>query len=157
MVYRKVWDFVPTYFISCNGPCAPKEKWHGKEHIVIIIISSRIIIVLLLLLVLPLFPDINECTEHRSVSKSVQNYMCQNLPACYRSSLPPCDFQPGHYAYFTVIHRHQRIHRAAFCVQMCSQLCMPGPLWCTSVLPEMVITHILPLFADINERSCVQR
>ena len=23
-----------TYFIACNGPCAPKEKWHGKEHII---------------------------------------------------------------------------------------------------------------------------
>ena len=28
-----------TYFISCNGPCAPKEKWHRKEHIIIIIIK----------------------------------------------------------------------------------------------------------------------
>ena len=24
-----------TYFVSCNGPWAPKEKWHGKEHIII--------------------------------------------------------------------------------------------------------------------------
>ena len=30
-------SFSPTYFISCNGPCAPKEKWHRKEHIIIII------------------------------------------------------------------------------------------------------------------------
>ena len=30
--------FPPTYFISCNGPCALKEKWHRKEHIIIIII-----------------------------------------------------------------------------------------------------------------------
>ena len=21
------------YFVSCNGPCAPKEKWHRKERI----------------------------------------------------------------------------------------------------------------------------
>ena len=29
VVYRKVLDFFfPTYFISCNGPCAQKEKWH---------------------------------------------------------------------------------------------------------------------------------
>ena len=27
-----------TYFVSCNGPCAPKEKWHRKEHIIIFII-----------------------------------------------------------------------------------------------------------------------
>ena len=25
-----------TYFVSYNGPCAPKEKWHRKEHIIII-------------------------------------------------------------------------------------------------------------------------
>ena len=25
-------------FFSCNGPCAPKEKWHQKEHIIIIIV-----------------------------------------------------------------------------------------------------------------------
>ena len=32
----KVLDFfVSTYFVSCNGPCAPKEKWHRKEHIII--------------------------------------------------------------------------------------------------------------------------
>ena len=30
--------FFSTYFVSCNGPCAPKENWHGKEHIIIIII-----------------------------------------------------------------------------------------------------------------------
>ena len=29
--------FFSTYFVSCDGPCAPKEKWHGKEHIIIII------------------------------------------------------------------------------------------------------------------------
>ena len=28
--------FFSTYFVSCNGPCAPKEKWHRKEHIIII-------------------------------------------------------------------------------------------------------------------------
>ena len=33
--YRKVW-FFSTCFVSCNGPCAPKEKWHKKEHIIII-------------------------------------------------------------------------------------------------------------------------
>ena len=38
MVYRKVVVFFsPTYFVSCNGPCAPKEKWHRKELIIIII------------------------------------------------------------------------------------------------------------------------
>ena len=39
VVYRKVWGFFffPTYFVSCNGPCALKEKWHRKEHIIIII------------------------------------------------------------------------------------------------------------------------
>ena len=35
MVYHKVF-FFPTHFVSCNGPCAPKEKWHRKEHIIII-------------------------------------------------------------------------------------------------------------------------
>ena len=29
-----------TYFVSCNGPCALKEKWHRKEHIIIIIFIS---------------------------------------------------------------------------------------------------------------------
>ena len=28
-----------TYFVSCNGPCALKEIWHRKEHIIIIIIT----------------------------------------------------------------------------------------------------------------------
>ena len=28
-------------FFSCNGPCAPKEKWHRKEHIIIIIIINK--------------------------------------------------------------------------------------------------------------------
>ena len=28
--------------MSCNGPCAPKEKWHRKEHIIIIIIITRL-------------------------------------------------------------------------------------------------------------------
>ena len=23
-----------AYFVSCNGPCALKEKWHRKEHII---------------------------------------------------------------------------------------------------------------------------
>ena len=32
--------FFSTYFVSCNGPCAPKEKWHRKEHIIIIIIIN---------------------------------------------------------------------------------------------------------------------
>ena len=27
-----------TYFVSCNGLCAPKEKLHRKEHFIIIII-----------------------------------------------------------------------------------------------------------------------
>ena len=25
--------FFLTYFFSCNGPCAVKEKWHINEHI----------------------------------------------------------------------------------------------------------------------------
>ena len=33
--------FFPTYFVSCNGPCAPKEKRHRKEHIIIIIIIIK--------------------------------------------------------------------------------------------------------------------
>ena len=36
-IYRKVLDFFATDFVSCNGPCAPKETWHRKEHIIIII------------------------------------------------------------------------------------------------------------------------
>ena len=40
VVYRKVCEFGVvvffTYFVSCNGPCAPKVKWHRKEHIIII-------------------------------------------------------------------------------------------------------------------------
>ena len=45
MAYRTVREFfffntwsLFTIFVSCNGPCAPKEKWHRKEHIIIIII-----------------------------------------------------------------------------------------------------------------------
>ena len=30
-----------TYLVSCNGPCALKEKWHRKEHIIIIIIMYK--------------------------------------------------------------------------------------------------------------------
>ena len=32
-----------TYFVSCKGPSAPKEKWHREEHIVITIIIIIII------------------------------------------------------------------------------------------------------------------
>ena len=32
--------FFPTYVVSCKGPCAPKEKWHRKGHIIIIILVS---------------------------------------------------------------------------------------------------------------------
>ena len=35
--------FLYTYFVSCNGPCVPKEKWHRKEHIIIKKISELII------------------------------------------------------------------------------------------------------------------
>ena len=42
--------FSPTYLVSCNGPCAPKEKLHRKEHIIIIII---IIIIMLRICTLP--------------------------------------------------------------------------------------------------------
>ena len=31
-----------TYFVSCNGPYALKEKWHRKEHISTIIIKFKI-------------------------------------------------------------------------------------------------------------------
>ena len=34
--------FSSTYFVSCNGPCALKEKRHRKEHIVVIIILGII-------------------------------------------------------------------------------------------------------------------
>ena len=33
-----------TYFVSFNMPCAPREKWHRKEHIVVSIIITVIII-----------------------------------------------------------------------------------------------------------------
>ena len=26
--------FFPPYFVPCNGPFAPEEKWHRKEHII---------------------------------------------------------------------------------------------------------------------------
>ena len=43
VVYSKVWELFVlfcffTNFVSSIGPCAPKEKWHRKEHIIIIII-----------------------------------------------------------------------------------------------------------------------
>ena len=34
--------FFSTYFVSCNGPCAPKEKWHRKEHIIIILSDVQV-------------------------------------------------------------------------------------------------------------------
>ena len=43
VVYHKVRKFLGfflTYFVSCYGPYAPKEKWHRKEHIIIIIIKD---------------------------------------------------------------------------------------------------------------------
>ena len=48
MVYRKSVTFFPTYFVSCNGPCALQEKRHIKEHIIIIIITIIIIIIIIL-------------------------------------------------------------------------------------------------------------
>ena len=36
-----------THFVSCNGPCAPKENWHRKEHIIIITIIIFIIIIII--------------------------------------------------------------------------------------------------------------
>ena len=38
--------FIRTYFVSCNGPCAQKEKWHRKEHIIIVIIITTTIIII---------------------------------------------------------------------------------------------------------------
>ena len=36
VVCHKVWEFflnlIFTHFVSCNGPSAPEEKWHRKEH-----------------------------------------------------------------------------------------------------------------------------
>ena len=32
------------FFLTCNSPCAPKEKWYRKEHIIIIFIIIIIII-----------------------------------------------------------------------------------------------------------------
>ena len=35
----KVWGFFRffffTYFVSYNGLCEPKKKWHRKEHIIV--------------------------------------------------------------------------------------------------------------------------
>ena len=38
-------EIFSTYFVSCNGLCVPKEKWHRKEHIIIIIVTIIIIII----------------------------------------------------------------------------------------------------------------
>ena len=38
VVSQSVSFLFSTYFVSCSGSCAPKEKWHRKEHIIIIII-----------------------------------------------------------------------------------------------------------------------
>ena len=37
---RGFFSFFLTYFVSSNGPCAPKKKWHRKEHIFIIITAK---------------------------------------------------------------------------------------------------------------------
>ena len=37
--------FVCTFFFSCNGPCAPKEKWHRKQRIIVIVMMMMIIII----------------------------------------------------------------------------------------------------------------
>ena len=34
VVHRKVRVFCLFVCRLCNGPCAPKEKWHRKEHII---------------------------------------------------------------------------------------------------------------------------
>ena len=39
-------QFFVTYFVSCNGPCAPKKKWHRKEPIIIIIIIIIIVMII---------------------------------------------------------------------------------------------------------------
>ena len=30
---QSVSNLFSTWFVSCNGPCAPKEKWHRQGHI----------------------------------------------------------------------------------------------------------------------------
>ena len=47
VVYREVWEFffyIYTYFVSCDGPCAQKGKWHRKKKYIVIIIIIVIII-----------------------------------------------------------------------------------------------------------------
>ena len=46
-VFISFFQFFFTYFVSCNGPCAPKKKWHRKEHIIIIIIVIIIIVIII--------------------------------------------------------------------------------------------------------------
>ena len=48
------WAFLspPTSFVSCNGPCAPKEKCHRKEHIIIIIIAVDVVVVVVVIVII---------------------------------------------------------------------------------------------------------
>ena len=63
---------------ACPTPCVrncpdPKGVQHNYKDCVMIIVR-----------VLPVFSDVNECAEQRSVCKGIPNSMCQNLPGSYR-------------------------------------------------------------------------
>ena len=47
------------FFVSCQGPCAPKEKWYRKEHItrlvvVVVVVVVAVAVVVVCLMGLPL-------------------------------------------------------------------------------------------------------
>ena len=65
-----------TYFVSCNGPYAPKEKWHRQEHISS---SSSIIIIIIIIIKSYLIWMIFYTVDHISlikVSKRLEEDLC---------------------------------------------------------------------------------
>ena len=80
--------FFSTYFVSCNGPCAPKEKWLRKEHITIIII-------IIPLLIITLTPW---SQQHQGIAQSFEKVgsvcLCSYL-SCFQSFISPLWWMHG--------------------------------------------------------------
>ena len=97
--------FSSTYFVSCKGPCAPKEKWHRKEHIIIIIITCVCVHALYLCLCVQLFRSVpapascgrrpsswsHDPRERRSLWTPCAS-VSTTLMCCWR---PPSECLPG--------------------------------------------------------------
>ena len=55
--------FFLTFFVSCNGPYALKEKWHREEHIIIIIVDDDEIYLVAQVMAVVVNDDASEVNE----------------------------------------------------------------------------------------------